>query len=83
MSTMRIDELDQYLGRSVELKLLSGTRLFGKLIGGLETLGFTTPYALKSRVGAPSESTYVPIVGDDVESIRVFEPPPDEDRRVN
>jgi hypothetical protein len=78
-------EVNQYLGRQVEVRLTTGLTLVGRLVSGTEASLEGTPYAIESpRLSPPlatSETTYSPVTSAaEIEWVRVLSTPLSEDR---
>ncbi len=81
---MTDEEIREYVGRHVELKLASGMTLVGRLVAGPDAAPAGTSYAVVSLHGSSAESSedvYAPVRdAGAVESIRILQGPIGEDR---
>lgn len=83
---MNTDEFEKYIGRQVEVQLVSGVTLAGELVAGADaSLTSGAPYAIKSlhESATPGvlEPTYLAIPSAEAaESVREIGPGLDEER---
>ena len=82
---MTDEELREYVGRQVEVRLTSGVTLVGRLVAGADAAARGAPYAMRSEhesaISGISEPAYTAIAGANlVESARTLEGPLGEDR---
>lgn len=82
---MTEQELQDFVGRQVEVKLTSGVTLVGRLVAGADSIASGAPYAIESEhqsaISGVSEPTYAAIAGADVvELVRILENSVGEDR---
>jgi uncharacterized protein (DUF1810 family) len=81
---MTDEELREFVGRHVELKLASGMTLVGRLVAGADAAPAGTRYAVQSlheSSAEASEDVYAPVRdAEAVEWIRILQAPIGEDR---